>query len=247
MYHPCHKKFQTKSVSSPSAAAATSALLPSGASALILPFSNLDSPPSRASFPSSRLPAGSCAACLLVQREAGGRAGSGARDLLPFWRRRWPPPQVASPARRAGGGDGRFAHLIAARRRNLLRVARTRVPPPGARPNAAAPPRHSSNLYMKVSFYMKENRTSIQAEFHPSVILSLSFILVLALLLPLKLPGSTASHPTRQCWFSKSGRANKLLAMRLNIQFLYLGNSTCFSGLVATTFFFLPCSIAVSP
>jgi len=119
--------------------------------------------------------------------------------------------------------------------------------PPGARPNAAAPPRHSSNLYMKVSFYMKENRTSIQAEFHPEVILSLSFILVLALLLPLKLPGSTASHPTRQCWFSKSGRANKLLALRLNIQLLYLGNCKCFSGLVATTFFLLPCSIAVSP
>lgn len=110
--------------SSLSAAAATSALLPSGANALILPFSNVDSPPSRAPFSSSSLPAGSCAACT----EAGGRAGSGARDLLPFWRRRRPPPQVASPARRAGGGDGRFAHLIAARRRNLLRVARTRVP-----------------------------------------------------------------------------------------------------------------------
>ena len=58
-----HSKRTPQIVSSLSAAAATSALLPSGANALILPFSNLDSPPSRASFPSSRLPAGRCAAC----------------------------------------------------------------------------------------------------------------------------------------------------------------------------------------
>jgi len=102
------KRTPAQIVSSLSAAAATAALLPSGANALILPFSNLDSPPSRAS---SRLPAGSCATCAergwrpgrigrtwsSAVLEAPVAAASGCFASAPCRRRRW---QIRAPYRR---------------------------------------------------------------------------------------------------------------------------------------------------
>lgn len=125
-----------KKKSSLSAAAATSALLPSGANALILPFSNVDSRPARLSL----VPVFQLAVVLLVQRLA---AGPGRAHVI-FCR--------------SGGAGGRRLRLLRQRAVPAEEMvdSRTLSPPaeetscaspapacpPGARPNAAAPPWH---------------------------------------------------------------------------------------------------------
>jgi hypothetical protein len=95
----------------------------------------------------------------------------------------------------------------------------------------------ASNLYMKASFYMKEHRTSIQAEFHLEVIMSLSSILVLTSLVPLNCLGA---HGIPAVTDGSRNRVAQIsfLPRGLICSFFIGGNCTCFSGLVATTFFF---------
>lgn len=156
--------------------------------------------------------------------------------------------------RRPGGAGGRRLRLLRQRAVPAGEMADSRTLSPPAKetscasPGPADPPARlvldlmprrppASNLYMKASFYMKEHRTSIQAEFHLEVIMSLSSILVLTSLVPLNCLGA---HGIPAVTDGSRNRVAQIsfLPRGLICSFFIGGNCTCFSGLVATTFFF---------